>query len=226
MPEATFTEQLLDLVFPVSCLSCGSHGRPLCGRCLAELARHSNAREGNQRWRRQTDRTPASSDIRAIGDYGGLLKEMVLRLKSSQRPLAVPLSRLMLAAAGNEPAYLAPEQVFCVPSEKAKVKQRGYNPAELLAMLIARHLGRPLELSLLKTRHTLDQDGLSGKERWANVADAFMVAPDSRVRGKVLLVDDVLTTGATADSCARVLVEAGADRVNVLVAARAIFNRK
>jgi len=151
---------------------------------------------------------------------------MVLRLKSSQQPLAVPLSRLMLAAAGNEPAYLAPEQVFCVPSEKARVKQRGYNPAELLALLIARHLGRPLELSLLKKRHTLDQDGLSGKERWGNVADAYMVAPDSRVRGKVLLVDDVLTTGATADSCARVLVEAGADRVNVLVAARAIFNQR
>jgi predicted amidophosphoribosyltransferase len=148
---------------------------------------------------------------------------MVLRLKSSQRPVAVPLSRLMLAAAGNDPVYLAPERVFFVPSEKAKVKQRGYNPAELLALLIARHLGRPLERSLYKARPTLDQNRLSGQQRWANVRGAFMVAADSRVSGRALLVDDVLTTGATADACACALKDAGAESVNVLVAARARF---
>ena len=220
MPGTTRSEQLLDLIFPASCLSCGTHGRTLCDGCLAELAGCAATRV-EDRCGRQNDPAPAFDGLRAAGDYGGLLKEMVLRLKSSQGQLAVPLSRLMLAAGGNEPAYLAPERVFFVPSERMKIKQRGYNPAELLALLIARHLGRPLERSLRKARHTLDQDSLSGKQRRENVGGAFEAVTDGGVRGKVLLVDDVLTTGATADSCARALIDAGADRVNVLVAARA-----
>jgi competence protein ComFC len=166
------------------------------------------------------------SDFRAAGDYGGLLKEMVLRLKSSQRLIAGTLSRLMLAAAGNEPAYLAPDLVYFVPSEKMKVKQRGFNPAELLALLIARHLGRPLERSLCKVKRTPDQDGLNGRQRWTNVQGAFAVSSDCSVHGRVLLIDDVLTTGATADCCARALVDAGADCVNVLVAAWARYNSR
>jgi competence protein ComFC len=222
LPETTSKEQILDLFFPASCLNCGTCGSLLCRRCLAELAGRAAAQYEDRSWQKYP--SPAFNDFRAAGDYGGLLKEMVLRLKSSQRPLAAPLSRLMLAAAGNEPAYLAPERVFFVPSEKRKIKQRGFNPAELLAVLIARHLGRPLGRSLYKVKRTLDQDGLSGRQRWVNVEGAFTVAAGSRVHGQVLLVDDVLTTGATSDCCARALIDAGADRVNVLVAARARFN--
>lgn len=220
MPGTTCSQQLLDLIFPAPCLSCGAHGRLLCDGCLAELAGRAAVQVEDQ-CDRQVGPAPAFDGLRAAGDYGGLLKEMVLRLKSSQRLLAGPLSRLMLAAGGNEPAYLAPERVFFVPSEKMKIKQRGYNPAGLLALRIARHLGRPLERSLRKARHTISQDGLSGRQRWENTAGAFVAVTDGGIRGRVLLVDDVLTTGATADSCARALKDAGADCVNVLVAARA-----
>jgi ComF family protein len=223
LPKPTRKEQLFDLVFPASCLSCSTHGQLLCGGCLAELAGLASARVGVCRRHPQECRRPVFDGFRAAGDYGGLIKEMVLRLKSSERPFAVPLSRLMLAAAGNEPAYLAPQQVFCVPSEKSKIKHRGYNPAELLARHVARHLGRPLERSLQKVRRTLDQDGLSGNDRWHNVSGAFAVTSEGGVRPNVLLVDDVLTTGATADACAAALMEAGAERVHVLVAASAVL---
>jgi predicted amidophosphoribosyltransferase len=148
---------------------------------------------------------------------------MILRLKSSARPFAAPLARLMIVAAGNEPAYLAPDRVFYVPSDRIKLIERGYNPAELLAREVSRHLGRPLEDRLEKTRWTVDQDGLSGPGRWKNVPGAFAVVPGGGVIGRALLVDDVLTTGATADSCCRAIMQAGADSVHVLVAAHAIL---
>jgi competence protein ComFC len=164
----------------------------------------------------------AFSDFRAAGEYGGLLKQMVLRLKNSSRHFATPLSRLMLAAGGNEPDYLMPDYVCYVPSEKKKIVERGYNPAELLARAIARYLGRPLCHCLNKYRPTLDQDRVTGAQRWENVAGAFAFLPGNIVEGNALLVDDVLTTGATADACARALIKAGASSVHVLVAARTV----
>jgi predicted amidophosphoribosyltransferase len=219
-------EEILDLVYPTSCLGCGRHGRALCDRCLAALAGRARGQQLDLWGHCDAAVKPAYNGFRAAGEYGGLVKEMVLRLKSSGRPFALPLARLMVAAAGNEPTYLAPDRVFYVPSERAKVLQRGYTPAERLARAIVRHLERPLEHCLVKKRRTADQDGLSGSARWENVSGAFAVLPGGKVRGCALLVDDVLTTGATADSCARAIMEAGADSVHVLVAARAIWRSK
>jgi predicted amidophosphoribosyltransferase len=219
-------EELLDLVFPARCAGCGGHGKVLCDSCLAALAGLATGEPVGQLRHPCPTGRPAFSGFRAAGVYGGLIKEMVLRLKSSARPFAAPLARLMIAAAGNEPEYLAADRIFCVPSERAKLLQRGYNPAELLARAVAHHLDRPLENCLEKTRRTSDQDGLSGSGRWENVTGAFTVLPGTRLSGRALLIDDVLTTGATADSCSRALMDAGADSVRVLVAARAIMRSR
>jgi predicted amidophosphoribosyltransferase len=215
-------EEILDLVFPTCCLGCGAHGRVLCDSCLAVLAGLASGELDDPPWHPCPTGRPAYSGFRAAGVYGGLIKEMVLRLKSSARPFAGPLARLMIAAGGNEPLYLAPDRIFFVPSDRAKLLQRGYNPAELLARSVARHLDRPLENRLEKTRRTADQDGLSESGRWENSSGAFAVFGGTRVSGRALLVDDVLTTGATADSCSRAIIDAGADSVHLLVAARAI----
>lgn len=220
MALSTRKEELLGLIYPAACLGCGAQGRVVCERCLAGLAARAPV-TGNTP--RQPGRVPVFSGLRAACQYGGLARDMVLRLKSSGRPFAHPLSRLMLAAGGNEPSYLVPDLVCFVPSEKRKIAQRGYNPAELLAREIARCIGRPLVECLSKSRHTQDQDQVRGDERWANIAGAFAARPGGAVVGRVLLVDDVLTTGATADACAGVLIEAGACSVHVLVAARAVL---
>jgi len=214
-------EELLDIIFPSQCLGCGSHGNVLCRRCLASLAGGSLSEAGaSGHWRRSV-----VSGYRAAGVYGGLIKEMVLNLKSSARPFAGPLSRLMVAAAGNDPDYLAPDFVCFVPSERKKIVERGYNPAELLARGVSRDLGRPLGRVLRKTRSTLDQDRVGAEARWENVAGAFAVTSEGGVRGRILLVDDVLTTGATAEACSQALLDAGAEAVHVLVAARAMLQR-
>jgi ComF family protein len=98
--------------------------------------------------------------------------------------------------------------------------RRGFNQAELLAQEIARRSATPVRRSVRRIRGTAPQAGLTHAKRRQNVAGAFRVA--GRVEGmRVLLVDDVLTTGATASACARALKAAGAERVAVLTVARA-----
>lgn len=218
-------DQLLDLVFPTACLGCRAPGgEVLCARCIAGIAR-SRPRPGAEEpgdvvegWR------PAQhfSGFRAAGPYEGVLKDAVLALKSSRRPFAAPLARLMMAAAGNEPRFIAPDAVCFVPSTRAKVLERGYNPAEVLARIVAGRTGRPLLACLAKVIATEDQDGLPRVARFENVRGAFE-AEASLARGKrLLLVDDVLTTGATAGACSEALLHEGARSVHVLVAAHAI----
>jgi len=209
---------LLDMLFPTYCAGCGAAGgRVLCDRCLAE------ALGGGLRLIEGTDCAGASfRGYRAAGAYRGLLREMILRLKSSVFPFAVPLSALMVAAAGNDPSYLLPERIYFVPSERAKERERGFNPAEALASLVSSHIGRPISRGLVKVRHTADQDSLDRESRLENVKGAFAFRPEEGLAppARVMLVDDVLTTGATADACAAVLLEAGAESVNLLLAAR------
>ncbi len=211
-------EQILDLLYPAACIGCGAPGAVLCGRCMRGCA----PLRGPECPRLPGNVGFAFSGWRAGCAYSGLGREMVLSLKSAERTFARPLAGMMLDAAGNDPEYLAPDAVTWVPSEKRKIAARGYNPAELLAIEFTRLTGRPARELLSKTRATPDQDAVSREERWRNVAGCFSVPPGAAVPTRVLLIDDVLTTGATADSCARALLSAGAQTVYIMVAARTL----
>jgi len=217
-------EQLLDLLFPTLCVGCAKPGgEVLCRQCLARLASSCDRHEFETPGTRVRSETRVSG-IRAAGIYRGELKEMVLGLKSSCRPFGVPLARLMVSAAGNDPCYVAPDLITYVPSERRKIIERGYNPAELLARKVAQLLGRPLANCLVKVRLTEDQDRLPAPDRWENIEGAFNVRTGFRPSGPVLLIDDVLTTGATAAGCAGALLDSGAESVHALVAARAVLD--
>jgi predicted amidophosphoribosyltransferase len=220
---SSIKEELLDLLYPSCCLGCGALGACLCGGCLAALAAHAGSRE--QIPVPPGESVPALNGVRAAGTYEGVIRDMVLRLKSSARPVASPLCSLMAAAAGNDPDYLAADLVCFVPSERAKVAARGYNPAEVLADGLAALTGRPVCHLLEKTRSTKDQDSVRGGRRWRNVDGAFRLRRGGAYGARVLLVDDVLTTGATAHNCARALRAGGAGSVHVLVAAAASLRR-
>ena len=218
-------EQVLDLVFPTVCLGCGKGGgRILCEGCLARIASSCNPVELDSH-RDYPEHYPRLNGFRAAGPYLGVIRELVLSLKSCGRPFAFPLARLMVAAAGNDPDYVAPKAIYYVPSERSKIKERGHNPAEVLACAVSTLLGRPLSHSLEKIKATEDQDRLPAALRWGNVSGAFRCVPGFKAHGSVLLIDDVLTTGTTARACAGALLDAGADAVHVLVAARAVLRR-
>ena len=110
--------------------------------------------------------------------------------------------------------------VTWVPATRGSEAARGFNPAEELARPLALMIRRPARRLLIKRRETRDSAGLSREQRRANLYEAFASSP--AVRGNVILVDDILTTGATAGECAAALKGAGARSVSVVTFARAL----
>jgi ComF family protein len=152
----------------------------------------------------------------SFGAYEGVLRELIHLYKYGKvRTLARPLSGLLAQALPRDEAY---DAVVPVPLYWRRRLQRGFNQAELLARGLFRRTGIPVEKALRRVRPTPTQAGLSNSARRQNVVKAF------RARGvagkRILLIDDVMTTGATAAACALALKQAGARRVALLTVAR------
>lgn len=158
-----------------------------------------------------------------FGPYEGPLRELIHLFKyGGVRTLARPLGELLRAALPREEGF---DAVIPVPLYWRRRLGRGFNQADLLAREISRKTGAPCWRALRRSRSTSAQAGLSNTARRRNVSGAFRCKraflSAARLRGKkVLLVDDVLTTGSTAAACASALRQAGAARVTVLTVAR------
>ena len=152
-----------------------------------------------------------------FGAYEGVLRELIHLYKYGRvKTLARPLGALLAAALPREERF---DAVTPVPLHWRRQWQRGFNQSDLLARTIARRCGIPVILALKRVRPTVAQAGLSNTSRRKNVAAAFR--PRRTVEGKrILLVDDVMTTGSTAAACALALKRAGAAKVALLTVAR------
>jgi ComF family protein len=160
----------------------------------------------------------------AIGDYERDLREALLRMKHArEEPLAAAMAELVFARIGDELSAWRPDLVAPVPMHWLRYWFRGTNSAATLADILARHLGTKATGGLTRRRRfTRPQSGLSPPQRLANVRGAFRVRRKRTLAGKsVLLVDDILTTAATTNEIARLLLRAGAREVGVVVVARA-----
>ena len=213
---------MLELLFPGRCAACGSGSWPLCGLCAASIPVITPplcarcGRPAEEPTPRCNDCPPPPIDLaRAPFLYDGPLARTVRALKfGGWRALAQPLAAAMAQAAGR----LEAECITWVPLSRKRRIARGYDQAEVLARELSRHLGVPAEGLLRRIRETPSQASRSGRERRKALRGAF--APDGTAPRSVLLVDDVLTTGATAASCATALRSAGAARVALVIAAR------
>ncbi len=216
---------LLDLLYPPRCAACGEAGEPFCGTCADAIVPPA---EGCPRCGlpgRATAcgaclaRPPAFDALQAAGLFGGPLADAIHALKYGDRPaLARPLGRWLAASVSLPPGAL----VVAVPLGRRRRLTRGYDQAGRLAEHLARAAGAALLVGALRrVRETPPQVGRTRAARAANVAGAFVAEP-RRVAGRALvLVDDVVTTGATADAAARALLAAGARGVTVVALARA-----
>ncbi len=155
----------------------------------------------------------------SFGSYEGTLRELVHLFKYHRiYTLAGPLGEMMLSAFPRNERF---DAIVPMPLHWWRKWQRGFNQADLLARVVARRTGIPVVPAARRRRATGTQAGLSRAQRRSNVAGAFSVKGGAPVQGRrLLLVDDVLTTGATASACASALKRAGAAYVAVLALAR------
>jgi ComF family protein len=227
MTPARLSSAFLDLLYPPRCAACAepSEAGPFCVTCAEALlpvatgCRRCGLPGPDAACGACLADPPAFDGLLAAGLYGGPLADAVRALKYGGRPAAArPLGAWLAARVALPPRPV----VVAVPLARGRRLERGYDQASLLAAALARAAGGlRLRAALRRVRETPAQVGRSRAARARNVAGAFEADPRAVAGLDLLLVDDVVTTGATADAAAGALKRAGARRVLVVALARA-----
>lgn len=215
---------ILDTIFPPRCLNCNRLGKYICNECEQKIIKikYQNCPLCH---RKNIDNRLCPSCRQGSGLYGvvalgffhdPVLKNIIHEYKYSG-----------IYAAGGELATLVEplisqdiDIVTFAPMSRKRFNSRGYNQSEVLAKEVSCLIDKPVRSCLVKTRHTKSQVGLERRQRLKNLEGAFVCRENNVAGRSILLVDDVLTTGATLSGCARALRKAGARRVWALVLAR------
>lgn len=156
------------------------------------------------------------TSVQSAAEYAGHTKDLLWMLKSSGAQAAAPPMAKIMESYVSKGTLLVP-----VPTATSRVRQRGYDQSVVLCQALARKTGNPYAKALLRKGHT-HQVGASRQQRLSQLSDAYTVIRPKRIRGlRILLIDDVITTGATLESVAAALLTAGATRVDALTFARA-----
>ncbi|MEW6335230.1 MAG: ComF family protein [Thermodesulfobacteriota bacterium] len=238
-------EGIADLVFPPRCMACGmilalqgplpfcppcSEGirlirSPLCPRCGVPFP----CTDGGDHLCGECLATPRPFAVaRAVGLYEETLLTAIHHFKYRGRiGFGKVLGGIMADFAGSVWDMKVFSLIIPVPLHKKRLRERGFNQAVLLARTIAKRFDLPCDVITLRREvYTKPQVGLGHPERAVNVQGAFAVRKPERTAGqRILLVDDVYTTGSTLAECASALLDAGADSVAVLTLARALRDR-
>ncbi len=196
---APFCDRCGEAFDPLACCA------PICARCRAK--------------------TPHFRAARAAFQFDGPLREAIHRLKYRQKSALAPRLAPFLARAFQQDAFLSefnPDFLVPVPLHRARLKKRGFNQSSLLAHQLSPLIGVPTLELLRRTRNTPPQVTLKGKERADNVKGAFVASQNAGEwqGARVLLIDDVYTTGATLGEAAKTLRRAGAGDICALTLAR------
>lgn len=205
---------LLDLLMPPGCASCGRSGALMCSQCLGTLEAPS----------RPSDRFLAPDAGIVVGEslalalaafaYAGPMRKALAALKySGASRLAPILARNAEPALQRLLVLSGPAALVPVPVHLERRRIRGYNQAELIARELGRSSGFPVLGVLDRVRPTTRQHRLDRSARLRNLRGAFAVRHEARVAAAVILVDDILTTTATLESCAAVLHDRGCEAV-------------
>lgn len=229
----------LDVVYPPVCASCesaieNSADGLLCETCRPALAAatpgcpHCGASalpaDGSSECPQCRHLRLHFDRVVRLGTYHGALRTAVLRIKRpDERALAAALGELLARLGSSRLAALEPDVVVPVPMHWTRLAWRGANSPDVIAGRLAGQLGVPMRSNLLfRRRRTAPQASLPPSRRKANVRGAFRAAKHPDLPGaRVLLVDDIMTTGATVNEAAKTLCKAGASFVGVAVLARA-----
>jgi ComF family protein len=232
-------ESCLELLFPSRCLACRQPVAPgtlpmFCPSCLSQVEllqgplcpgcgrRFPKAAGGPHFCGLCLSGHYHFNRARAVAIYAEPFSTVLHRFKYQGESCGLKSFKALLELLPEPPCPVMPELILPVPLHPGRLRQRGYNQAAVLARAFFPHQRKILRNDiLLRVRPTEPQTGLSGRARRRNLRRAFGVKDPARVEGRrILLVDDVFTTGTTVNECARILKKAGADEVCVLTLAR------
>lgn len=207
------------LVYPEKCVFCGTILPETviisaCESCHAGLSRYGRGFE-------RATRIPGLDGLFASFVYDDMMEQAIHAMKFFGRPRAAgTLAFLMSEELKKQPLIPDTDLIVPVPMHRRKQISRGYNQSRIIAQALGSLLDIPVGEALVKTRHTKPQSLSSRDERLKNLENSVRVADPSTVRGlSILLVDDVVTTGATLSTCAQALREAGASWIFAAVIA-------
>lgn len=219
---------ILDLLFPPRCVGCGRKGSWLCAQCVDAIeliqppicplcGRHMTE---NRLCSLCLQDPPPIDGIRSVAYFEGIMRQAIHRFKyNNLQALAIPLGELMSDYWQKTP--LPADVIVPVPLHPNRLRERGFNQATLLARESGRRIGLLVVVgSLIRARETPPQVGLSAQERKENVKEAFRCLDDRLAGKRVLLIDDVCTTGATLTACSTALRQASVHSVWALTLAR------
>ncbi|WP_245895374.1 ComF family protein [Devosia submarina] len=232
---------LLDLLYPPVCLACDAptaNHNTLCPQCFAKLRPITAPLCPVMGLPFEVSIGPDAVSAEALADpppfrrartaviYNDIARLLVSRLKYGDRPELAQFCAQLMAGAGHE-LWQGDPLLVPVPLHPARYRQRRYNQSAELASRLGKITGLPVDASLVRrTRKTRQQVGLSGDGRQRNVQGAFAVHPEILVRAKgkrIVLIDDVYTTGATTKAVTRTLLRGGIETVDVVSFARVVF---
>lgn len=212
-----FKKFILNLLFPVSCLGCRREirsGSYLCAACFKKLKFYGGRPNLNLKY---------IDELNIAGDYEDkTLSGLIKILKFQAIPEAAETLNRWLTLFWQGQAALKSSQLLVVPiplSDK-RLRWRGFNQAEIIARSLAANFSYPLSLNLVKIKETKIQSQLSAAKRNKNLLGAFKWSGETPIGTDILLIDDVITTGATIEEAAKVLKAAGASKIIALAVAK------
>lgn len=224
----------LNWIFPASCVGCGKLGEVFCSNCLLDvhwvgesICKICGTKLINKSiCARCMRKKPNFDEMRAVAWYEGKLRNAIHQLKyQGDVGLAYELSKILIKY--KQIQTWSVDLVTPVPLNELRQKERGYNQSALLALPVALYTGAKYQPQIIvRIKDTISQVGLSIEERRLNVHEAFKADPRLVLGKRILLIDDVVTTGATMESAALALKKAGAEKVYCLALAHAVYTKE
>ena len=210
-----FIEKILDLVYPQVCGICGKlQNKSLCNKCRIKLEKEFEFQTDYY----EQDLSKNFVEHNYFFKYGNIIRDQIIALKFKEKPYVYKtityFLKNMQKSFENLKKY---DIIITVPISKKRKKERGYNQSLLIAREISKIINAPIAKNILiKTKNTVPQSSLNKKQREENAKGVYKVANIDKIHNKkILIIDDIYTTGNTVNECANVLIEKGIKRTTV-----------
>jgi len=208
-------EKILDLIYPQVCGICGKiHTKSICNKCRIKLEKEFKFQTDYY----ELDLSKNFVEHNYFFKYGNIIRDQIIALKFKEKPYVYQtiayFLKNMQKSFENLKKY---DIIITVPISKKRKKERGYNQSILIAREISKIINAPIAKNILyKTKNTVPQSSLNKKQREENAKGVYKATNIANMYNKkILILDDIYTTGNTVNECARVLIEKGIKRTNI-----------